>query len=71
MLELQPVLCYKTVLWNVDPLKETLLMLEAIKQTDSVVFDLICQEQARQSGSIRMIPSENYVSKAVMQATGT
>lgn len=46
-------------------------MLEAIKQTDPVVYDLICTEQARQSGSIRMIPSENYVSKAVMQATGS
>ena len=46
-------------------------MLSAIEQTDAVVFDLIRQEQSRQSGSIRMIPSENYVSKAVMQATGS
>ncbi|MHC4552944.1 MAG: serine hydroxymethyltransferase [Planctomycetota bacterium] len=46
-------------------------MLSAIEQMDSVVFDLIKQEQARQAGSIRMIPSENYVSKAVMQATGS
>lgn len=46
-------------------------MLSAIKQLDTVVFDLISQEQERQSSSIRMIPSENYVSKAVMQATGS
>ncbi len=46
-------------------------MLSSIKQTDPVVYDLICQEQARQNNSIRMIPSENCVSKAVMQATGS
>lgn len=46
-------------------------MLSAIKQSDAVVFDLIQQEQTRQGISIRMIPSENYVSKAVMQATGS
>lgn len=46
-------------------------MLSAIEKIDPVVFDLIMQEQARQAGSIRMIPSENYVSKAVMQATGS
>ena len=46
-------------------------MLSAIKQNDVVVFDLIKAEQARQGISIRMIPSENYVSKAVMQATGS
>ena len=46
-------------------------MLSAIEQIDTVVSNLIKQEQARQAGSIRMIPSENYVSKAVMQATGS
>jgi glycine hydroxymethyltransferase len=46
-------------------------MLSAIEKMDPVVFDLITQEQTRQAGSIRMIPSENYVSKAVMQATGS
>jgi len=46
-------------------------MLSAIKQNDLVVFDLIKQEQTRQGISIRMIPSENYVSRAVMQATGS
>ena len=46
-------------------------MLSAIEKNDMVVFDLIKAEQARQSISVRMIPSENYVSKAVMQATGS
>ncbi len=46
-------------------------MLLAIKQNDAEVFDLIKQEQFRQGISIRMIPSENYVSRAVMQATGS
>ena len=46
-------------------------MLSAIEQNDTAVFDLIQAEQARQAISIRMIPSENYVSRAVMQATGS
>ncbi|HOK95306.1 MAG TPA: serine hydroxymethyltransferase [Anaerohalosphaeraceae bacterium] len=46
-------------------------MSSALEQTDKVVFDLISQEEQRQAASIRMIPSENYVSKAVMQATGS
>jgi glycine hydroxymethyltransferase len=46
-------------------------MLSAIAKTDPVICDLIEQEQKRQGASIRMIPSENYVSKAVMQATGS
>lgn len=46
-------------------------MFSAITKTDPVVADLIQQEQQRQNASIRMIPSENYVSKAVMQATGS
>ena len=46
-------------------------MTSAIEKADPKVFELICGEQARQAGSIRMIPSENYVSKAVMEATGS
>lgn len=46
-------------------------MLRAIEQADTAIFDLIRAEQVRQHNSIRMIPSENYVSKAVMQATGS
>ena len=46
-------------------------MLSAIENSDSVIFDLIHQEQTRQASSLRMIPSENYASKAVMLATGS
>jgi len=46
-------------------------MLSALEQYDPQIFELLTQEKARQSGSIRMIPSENYVSRAVMQATGS
>jgi glycine hydroxymethyltransferase len=43
----------------------------ALEQYDPQVYELIRQENARQSGSIRLIPSENYVSRAVMQASGS
>ncbi|MFH1613879.1 MAG: serine hydroxymethyltransferase [Planctomycetota bacterium] len=44
---------------------------QALEQYDPQIYELIKQEQARQSGSIRLIPSENYVSKAVMIASGS
>ncbi len=47
------------------------MMLSHIEQSDAAVFELIHQEKARQAASIRMIPSENYVSEAVMLATGS
>ena len=43
----------------------------ALEQYDPQIYELTRQEAARQSGSIRLIPSENYVSRAVMQATGS
>ncbi|HEG43740.1 MAG TPA: serine hydroxymethyltransferase [Phycisphaerales bacterium] len=46
-------------------------MLSALEKYDPQIYELLTQEKARQSGSLRMIPSENYVSKAVMQATGS
>ncbi|MBN2737482.1 MAG: serine hydroxymethyltransferase [Spirochaetales bacterium] len=46
-------------------------MLSALEQYDPQIYELIRQEMARQNGSIRMIPSENYVSQAVMLATGS
>ena len=45
--------------------------MEAIKSTDSEIFELITQEEKRQYDKIRLIASENYVSSAVLQATGT
>lgn len=46
-------------------------MFTALQQYDPLIYELIRQEQARQSGSLRLIPSENYVSKAVMSATAS
>ncbi len=42
-----------------------------LQKTDREIYDLVCQEEQRQRDKIRLIPSENYVSSAVMQATGT
>ncbi|MFI4911757.1 MAG: serine hydroxymethyltransferase [Sedimentisphaeraceae bacterium JB056] len=42
-----------------------------LSKSDRQVWELIRQEQARQASSIRLIPSENYVSGSVMQATGS
>ncbi|MEN6335870.1 MAG: serine hydroxymethyltransferase [Phycisphaerales bacterium] len=46
-------------------------MRTALEQYDPQIYELIRQEEARQSGCIRLIPSENYVSKAVMAATSS
>ncbi len=46
-------------------------MLTALEQYDPQIYELIRQEEVRQSGSIRLIPSENYISKAVMLASGS
>ena len=46
-------------------------MITALEHYDPQIFELIRQEKARQSGSIRLIPSENYVSRAVMEASGS
>jgi len=46
-------------------------MVTALEQYDPQIYELIRQEKARQSASIRLIPSENYVSRAVMLASGS
>jgi glycine hydroxymethyltransferase len=46
-------------------------MTNALEHYDPQIYELIRQEKARQSGSIRLIPSENYVSRAVMEASGS
>jgi len=42
-----------------------------LEQTDPEIAALIQHEQARQDDSVRLIPSENYVSHAVLEATGS
>lgn len=45
--------------------------MENIKGIDPEIYSLIRQEELRQFNKIRMIASENYVSRAVLQATGS
>jgi glycine hydroxymethyltransferase len=44
---------------------------EALRATDPQIADLIEAEERRESEKIRLIPSENYVSHAVLAATGS
>ena len=46
-------------------------MVTALEHYDPQIYELIRQEKARQSAAIRLIPSENYVSRAVMEASGS
>ncbi|KMY68508.1 serine hydroxymethyltransferase [Desulfocarbo indianensis] len=45
--------------------------MEELQKTDPQIADLIQKEAQRQASCLRMIPSENYASKAVMTATGS
>ncbi len=45
--------------------------MEDLKRTDPEIYELIRKEERYQVESIRLIPSENYVSRAVLQATGS
>lgn len=45
--------------------------LEHLRETDVELFNLIIAEEKRQYEKIRLIPSENYVSAAVLEATGS
>ncbi len=42
-----------------------------LQNTDPAIYKIIKDEERRQANVIRLIPSENYVSKAVMEATGS
>ncbi|MDK9708731.1 MAG: serine hydroxymethyltransferase [Desulforhopalus sp.] len=45
--------------------------MESVKDFDPEIYTLVQQEERRQSDKIRMIASENYVSLAVLQTTGS
>jgi len=42
-----------------------------LESTDKAIFDLLKQEEARQRTRLRLIPSENYASRAILEATGS
>ena len=44
---------------------------DAIKAQDQDVYDAIIGEENREAAGLEMIPSENYVSKAVREANGS
>ncbi len=45
--------------------------MQSIKEADSEIYEHISSELDRQKSVLNMIPSENYVSKAVMEACGS
>ena len=45
--------------------------MDAVREVDQEVFDLIVAEEDRQKNTIRLIASENYASQAVMRATAS
>lgn len=45
--------------------------MESVKKVDPEIYSLVLQEEQRQASKIRMIASENYVSKGVLEATGS
>ncbi|HXH20477.1 MAG TPA: serine hydroxymethyltransferase [Dehalococcoidia bacterium] len=47
------------------------MRLENLKKTDPEIYDLVRAEEKYQAETIRLIPSENYASAAVMEALGT
>ncbi len=47
------------------------MSLEHLKQTDPEIFSLVRAEERYQADTVRLIPSENYASAAVMEALGT
>jgi glycine hydroxymethyltransferase len=46
-------------------------MMDALSASDPEVFELCRAEERRQAAKIRLIPSENYVSKAVLEASSS
>jgi glycine hydroxymethyltransferase len=52
-------------------IRYTYTRMKELKETSPKLYKLIKEEEKRQEETIDLIPSENYASKAVMQATGS
>lgn len=47
------------------------MLMNDIKKSDQEVYNLILQEHNREENGVELIPSENFVSRAVLQAIGS
>jgi glycine hydroxymethyltransferase len=45
--------------------------MKSVKDQDPEIYNLVMQEERRQADKIRLIASENYVSKAILETTGS
>ncbi len=45
--------------------------MQSLKETDPEIFEIIRQEERYELDTVRLIPSENYVSRAVLEASGS
>ena len=43
----------------------------SLRETDPEIFELVGAEERRQADTLRLIPSENYASRAVLEASGS
>src|SRR3990170_5403665 len=48
-----------------------MILVKNLKAVDPQIYELIREEEKRQEEVLEMIPSENYTSKAVMEALGS
>ncbi len=56
---------------NKKKVKSTKQRFNKIKEQDKTLYDLLIEEQKRQEESLELIPSENIVSKAVLEVMGS
>src|SRR5690606_8626430 len=61
----------RTARKNFDQMRTAMSDMPALAAVDPEVYDLIRAETRRQNELIRLIPSEDYASQAVMEATGS
>ena len=54
-----------------SPVKPTFQFINSIMEYDPEVASIIKAENQRQHAKIRLVPSENYASRAVLEATGS